>query len=76
MPSAMEDPHVVLHGPRPREPFPLTAYNVELSSGSTGRLIPVHDPSLVSRSLIRYLSQEMNNEVDAALKKSLKDLVD
>jgi hypothetical protein len=76
MPSAMEDPHVVLHGPRPREPFPLAAYNVELSSGSTGRVIPIHDPSLVPRSLIRYLSEEMNNEVDAFSKKSLTDLVD
>jgi hypothetical protein len=66
MPSAMEDPLVVLHGPRPREPFPLGAYDVALSSGSTGRMIPVHHPSLVSGSLIAYLSEEMNKEVSTA----------
>jgi hypothetical protein len=64
MPSAMEDSHVLLVGPRPRETFPLAVYDVPLVSGSMARMVPVHDPSLVSRSLIDYLTQEMNNEVN------------
>jgi len=62
MPSVMEDPHVVILGPRPRESFPLAPYDVELASG-TARVIPVHDPSAVSRSLIAFLASEMNDEV-------------
>lgn len=59
----MEDPHVVLQGPRPREPFPLASYTVELSSGSTALIIPVHHAGGVAESLISYLAGEMNMEV-------------
>ena len=63
MPSAMEDPHVVFQGPRPREPIPLSSYTVELSSGSTAQIVPVHHAGGVSESLIGYLAGEMNMEV-------------
>jgi hypothetical protein len=64
MPSVMEDPHVVHRGPTPRKLLPLAGYDVQLLSGSIARMIPIHQPSGVPRSLIAYLAQEMNDEVE------------
>jgi hypothetical protein len=59
----MEDPHVINVGPRPLEKFPLAPYNVQLQSGATVRLVPIHDSGQVSIPLVGYLTQEMNDEV-------------
>jgi len=65
MPSVMEDPHVVHVGPTPRETLPLNAYDVQLVSGSLARMIPIHSACEVSKSLIVFLANEMNDEVPA-----------
>lgn len=63
MPSVMEDPSVVLLGPRPIEECSLMPYDVRLPSRSTARLFPIKHPKLVPASLIAYLASEMNDEV-------------
>ena len=63
MPSVMEDPHVVLQGPRPREAFSLASYTVRPSSGSTALIVPIHSVGGVSESLVSFLTAEMNKEV-------------
>jgi hypothetical protein len=63
MPPTMEDPYHVYAGPRPLEPFPLASYDVQLASGVTAKMVPVHDQSQVSITLVAYLTQEMNEEV-------------
>ena len=67
MPSVMEDPHVVHVGPAPRETLPLAAYDVQLVSGSLAKMIPIHSAGEVSKSLIAFLADEMNDEVRAPL---------
>jgi len=67
MPSVMEDPHVVHAGPTPRETLPLTAYDVQLASGPLTRMIPIHSAGEVSKSLIAFLANEMNEEVPASI---------
>ena len=73
MPSAMEDPHIVIQGPRPREPIPLAAYTVQPSSGSTALIVPVHQAGGVSESLVSFLTAEMNKEVETACNKALNN---
>jgi hypothetical protein len=63
----MEDPHVVHVGPAPRETLPLTAYDVQMLSGSLARMIPIHSAGEVSKSLIAFFADEMNDEVRTAL---------
>jgi hypothetical protein len=63
MPPTMEDPYLVNAGPRPLEPFPFASYDVQLASGDTAKMVPVHDQSQVSVTLVAYLTQEMNEEV-------------
>ena len=57
----MEDPQAAILGPRPLS-FPLASYDVDLMAGMA-RMVPVHDPSEVSGSLIAFLASEMNDEV-------------
>lgn len=66
MPS-MEDPHVLHVGPVPRETFPLAAYDVKLLSGSLAKMIPIHSACEVSKSLIAFLVNEMNDEVHVSI---------
>jgi hypothetical protein len=63
----MEEPHVVHVGPAPRETLPLAGYDVQLLSGSLARMIPIHSAGEVSKSLIAFLADEMNDEVRAPL---------
>ena len=61
MPSVMEDPHVVHIAPASQGR--LLAYDVQLLSRSNARMIPIEYPGKVSESLVKYLAQEMNDEV-------------
>ncbi len=72
----MEDPHIVIQGPRPREPIPLAAYTVQPSSGSTALIVPVHQARGVSESVVSFLAAEMNKEVETAWNKALNKLLD